>query len=90
MKTIYKYPVPLTDDFTLDLPKGAKVLTVQMQHGEPQLWVLVDPENYTVKRSFRLVGTGHSVPTVGIWYINTFQLDNGSVVFHLFEYQNAD
>jgi len=87
MKTIYKYPVSLTDEFILDLPKDAKILTVQMQHGKPQLWVLVDPENYTVERKFRLAGTGHSVPTGAIWYINTFQLDNGSLVFHLFEYQ---
>lgn len=27
----------------LDLPEGAEILDVQMQHGQARLWALVDP-----------------------------------------------
>jgi len=85
MKRIYKYPVPLTDDFTLALPRNAQILTVQMQHEKPQLWALVDPAVSNVERNFIVRGTGHPVDDEGLEYINTFQLANGTLVFHLFE-----
>lgn len=43
MFTIYKYPIPIEDKFTLDLPIGARILCIQMQREEPQLWTIVDP-----------------------------------------------
>jgi len=87
-KTIFKYPVVVADTFVLNLPKGAETLTVQIQHKEPQLWVLLDPNAPKEERFFRLAGTGHPITyDMGreYKYINSFQLDNGNLVFHLFE-----
>ena len=87
MLSIFKYPIPMDDYCSLDLPKGAKILTVQEQHGEPQIWALVDPEKQTEIRNFRLAGTGHPIKEKeeDLSHIETFQMMNGTLVFHLFE-----
>jgi len=87
MQSVYKYPILLDDYFSLDLPKGAKILDVQAQKGEPQLWALVKPDEEKEKRNFRLAGTGHPIkesPETLI-YIGTFQTLNGGFVGHVFE-----
>ena len=93
MLTIFKYPVPAEDHFTLEMPKGAKILTVQAQRGNPQLWAMVDSETKKEKRYFRLAGTGHPLGDDYlkiINYIGTFQMGNGVLVFHLFEIKGSD
>lgn len=40
MQKVFKYTIPIKDYFSLDLPKGAKILTIREQHGKPQLWHL--------------------------------------------------
>ena len=87
MRRVFKYTVPVEDYFSLEMPGGAKVLTVQNQHGEPQLWALVNPDNPTETRNFRLVGTGHPIsenPDM-LDYIGTFQLADGAFIGHVFE-----
>lgn len=84
-QVIYKYPVQ-PEEFTLMLPKGAKILTAQTQFDTPQMWALVDPEAQPEPRRFVALPTGlifHD-PTP-IEYINTFRLLGGSLIFHLFE-----
>lgn len=86
MRTVYKYPVSVSDIFTLELPQGAEILTVQTQGGGVSLWALVDPDAPTEGVSFRLAGTGHPVREASeLQYINTFQLSGGALVFHLFK-----
>ena len=87
MNKVFKYPVPVQDRFSLNLPQGARILTVQEQHGEPQIWALVNPENVIETRNFCLAGTGHSIEEneENLNYIGTFQLYNGDFIEHLFE-----
>lgn len=85
MRTIHKFPVE-TGAFGLYLPKGAKVLTVQAQAGQPQMWVLLDTDNETERRTFVTFPTGGEIgPNLHLDYIGTFQLAGGNLVFHLFE-----
>jgi len=86
MLTIYKFPIPIADNFTLPLPSGAACLSVQVQHGQPCLWALCeDPEAGPIKpRKFRLAGTGHPIAKGGK-FVGTFQLNGGALVCHLFE-----
>jgi hypothetical protein len=84
-KGIYKYPVPVTASFTLDMPRGAEVLTVQVQHGEPVLWALVDVAASLERREFAVHGTGHEMPEGERRYVGTFQLEGGHFIGHLFE-----
>jgi hypothetical protein len=83
MDTIYKYPV--TPMMTLHLPRTAIPLTVQVQHGEPQLWVRLDPDAETVERTFLCLGMGDDVPAHAGPWIGTFQLEGGLLVYHVFE-----
>ena len=84
---VYKYTVPMEDYFSLDLPKGAKILTVQEQHGKPQLWALVKQGERNEKRNFRLADTGQPIEESPetLNYIGTFQLTGGSFIGHVFE-----
>ncbi len=89
---VFKYPVPVEDKFTLTLPVGAKVLDVQAQHGEPQLWALVrDPWVHEHQRTFILRGTGHPIEEAAdrLSYCGTFQMSRGHLVFHVFEVTNG-
>lgn len=85
MFTIWKFPVPISDLFTIKMPTGARLLTVQLQNGEPQLWALVDTSAPSVRRGLRVHGTGHRVESDIGAHIASFQLLNGSLVFHVFD-----
>lgn len=83
--TIWKYPIPIADSFSLDMPSGAEALAVQVQHGQPCIWAAVDPKAEIIKVKFVLHGTGHHVSDDAGHYIGSFQVDGGNLVFHLFE-----
>lgn len=83
---VFKYPIRLLDEFTLPLPDGAKVLSVQAQAGAPVLWALVDETAPPKLRSFILRGTGHAIATKApLAYVGTFQLHGGNFIGHVFE-----
>lgn len=86
MKTIWKYEVPVQDEFVVPLPGRAEVLSVGVQYDKPQMWVLVDPNERRVPRTFSVVGTGHPVDLNRVGrFIGTFQLMDGVFIGHLFE-----
>lgn len=87
MKTIWKYT--LQPEIEIAIPVEAKILAVQEQHGEAQLWVLVNPQQPTQLRKFKSYGTGHKIPDEPGEYIGTFQLKNMCLVFHVFELSNG-
>lgn len=85
MKTIWKYELPYEDNFSIQMPKAAKILDVQVQHEKPCIWALVDDYADTETRTFFLFGTGHPVKPFNVKYIGTFQMKGGALVYHLFE-----
>lgn len=89
MKTIYKYNLEVTDVQQVQLPKEAKILCVQTQHGEPHLWAEVDTDKTPEARTIEIFGTGHPISQEmgqNRRYISTFQLQGGLLVFHAYEY----
>ena len=83
---IWKWTLEVTDRQQLPIPKGAKLLTVQTQHGLPQLWALVDEEAPIVNRNFATYGIGNMMPDGDPGeYVGTYQIYGGAVVFHVFE-----
>ncbi len=42
MKRVYKYPLRVNDRQIVKLPKGAEILSVQIQRGDICLWALID------------------------------------------------
>jgi hypothetical protein len=82
MKTVYKYPFPIMDDFTLTLPAGALLLKADMQGHQPMLWAQVDTDRPLVAYRFFVSGTGHPLPD-DLSHVATFF--NEPFVWHLWE-----
>jgi hypothetical protein len=82
---IFKYELYITDGVQeLRLPKGAEILTVQVQAARLMFWAIVHPHFETEKRCFSVYGTGHEMnPTITHKYIATVQ--NFQLVWHIFE-----
>jgi hypothetical protein len=89
VSVIWKYPLwpdDARDVVPLDMPANSQILAIQFQEGAgPCLWALVDPQQPTEQRQFRVVGTGHSIDEDTGQYLGTFQMMNGALVFHVFE-----
>jgi hypothetical protein len=85
MKTIWKYQLVIQDSQPLTMPKGAEILTVQVQNNIPCIWALVDPDAEIEHREFCMFGTGHDFGLIDYKYIGTFQIHEGLLAFHLFE-----
>ena len=85
--TIWKFPIPFADTFSIDMPAGAKLLHVAEQHRDVCLWALVNPTAPKEPRYFCIAGTGHPIdtPCQQLQYVGTFLLESGRLVFHLFE-----
>ncbi len=95
---IYKYAlefgkyVPELNDFSneclIQMPSDARVLSVQLQNGEPTLWALVDPElrGGMETRKFVLMMTGEKFEgfMANLVYHATLQHPEG-LVLHIFE-----
>lgn len=85
MLTIWKFPVPITDEFTLDIPRPATVLSFGLDPaGVPCVWCVVDPAEPKTECTFALLGTGNPdhdgvglLPFVG-------SVTHGRFVWHLF------
>ncbi len=89
-KQIWKFAIN-TNSFTIKMPKGSEILTMQTQNETPCIWALVNPENVKELRHFEIYATGQDIHydmANEHKYINTFQSNSGSLVFHLFERVN--
>jgi len=84
MKTIWKFPLQVTDEQYVEMPMFTQVPDVQVQDGIPCLWALVDPAYQKSPKKIITHGTGHDVPVTTGNYIATYQLSSG-LVFHVFE-----
>lgn len=83
---IFKYPFEIKERFSIEMPAGADILTVQNQREVGTMWALTDPTEKMEKRNFAIVGTGHEFdPQQGFEYIGTFQMLGGVMVWHVFE-----
>ncbi len=63
MNVIYKYQLPILEKFTLQLPKGAKILRVDVVEGVPNLWALVNKHAVEDERKFEMYKTGQDIGT---------------------------
>lgn len=61
-RVIFKYQMPVLEQFTIDLPKNAEIIRVQDQDGVFWLWAVVDTDAPMEKRYFRAFKTGASIP----------------------------
>lgn len=82
--TIFKFCLEVTDEQTISMPKGARILSVAEQRDELCLWSLVDETRPTEERTIYVVGTGNPAKHVDTAiFIGTVQIS--SFVWHIFE-----
>jgi hypothetical protein len=81
-KTIFKYPINITDYQVLRMPAEAEVNHVGLDPtGRPCVWAIVDENSPARNVGISIRGTGHAIPDDGI-FIGTFL--KGSHVWHVF------
>lgn len=84
MSQVWKFV--LQPEIEVEMPKGAKLLSVACQGSEICLWAKVDPNAGNETRSFVGYGTGHEIPDdMHLEFVGTALLDGGAMVFHIFE-----
>ena len=86
IRKIFKYEIQGQDRFTIQMPKGAVILCVQVQDRNAFIWAEVDPVATPEERVFELFITGGEIfYDMGVErkYIGTFQAC--SYVYHLYE-----
>lgn len=90
MKTIWKFPAPLTEGgaLTVSMPVEAQILALKMQGEVPCIWALCDDAFPKVDRHFTWRGTGTFADGLSLKdHVGTVQIEQVGVnyVFHLFE-----
>jgi hypothetical protein len=82
---IWKFTLLGADIQEVIMPKGAKILTVQTQHGNICLWALCNPLASKETRKVAIYGTGNPISGNCGTYISTFQMFGGDLIFHAFD-----
>jgi len=84
-KRIFKYPLELNESQYITIPKDHKILSVQVQRDTICVWALIDDDTERIVQPIRIVGTGHSIPSMNPLgeYIGTVQ--QGGFVWHVFK-----
>jgi hypothetical protein len=73
MKQIWKYPLELTEMQSIDMPIGAKPLSVGVQGRTPVLWAEVDPDKSLTSVVIQIIATGVPFGT-NYNFVGTFQV----------------
>lgn len=61
-KAIFKYQMPVLEQFEMKLPQGALIIRMEDQGGMFWLWAVVDTRAPDETRKFRAFKTGASIP----------------------------
>ena len=93
MKMIYKYPLGMdiyhNAVYEIEMPKAAKILSVQEQGGFPVIWAVVNPKKEKRKYVFQVFGTGFEMTDYDkkhYHYVKTVQQPSHyNLVWHIFE-----
>lgn len=84
MRTIWKFEIPISDAFSIPMPRAAKVLAVGEQNHGLVMWADVSTNQPKLPRRFSVRGTGNPIPHTYDAYIGTVQMSNG-LVWHVYE-----
>lgn len=81
---VWKFNLSVQSELKVSMPVGAQIISVQLQNDTPVMWAIVDTQAEKETKIFRVYGTGHNMPSMGLFYIGTWQEKSG-FVWHLFE-----
>lgn len=76
MKTVYKYPIRITDKQLIAFPENAEIKHVGLDpNGVPCLWIELDTKQPDQLRDLYIVGTGRPIPEEATKHIGSFVQD---------------
>ena len=85
MRVIWKYHLPdYPGEVDIEMPSDSKILDIQVQHGKPVMWVMVETASHPINRNFKVYASGEQVFEDAGDYKGTWQTVFG-LVWHLFE-----
>lgn len=61
MITIYKYPLAITDEQTIEIFRQHRILSIQYQGDKLMMWAQVDTETQKIEKRMYIYGTGHEL-----------------------------
>ena len=86
MRTIHKFLIPITDQQTVPLQPDAIIRSAQVQHDVLCLWAEIpDTRLFPEQRTIWIFGTGHPMPEAELRFIDTVQMLDGALVWHVYE-----
>lgn len=88
LNTIWKFSIPVADEFTLKMPLGSVPLSVGVQSHGPVLWAAVNNDAIDEEEHrFSLRGTGYPMRKrlMTNRFVGTFRIEHLGLVFHLFD-----
>ena len=68
-RTIWKYQLPVLEEFILEMPKGAEIIRIADQGGMLWAWAVVDTEAPLEARRFLAFKTGAAMPDSNLRYL---------------------
>lgn len=84
-RTIWKFPIPLRETVTIEMPWNAWILSAALADGELTLWALVDPKSDPGQFTFHVYATGDPCPDgMSDRFIGTVAYPDGSI-WHVFQ-----
>ena len=88
MKTIYKYPLEITDSQIIKMPINAEILHSGLDpQGTPCVWAAVNTGNADEDQTVWIVGTGNPIPRQARRHLGSFV--QPPYVWHAFLGENA-
>lgn len=87
-RVIYKYQMPVLEEFEMDLPAGAEIIRVQDMDGMFWMWAVVNTDAPVERRKFVSFKTGAKIPDhLNIRYIGFcaifVQMELGLYIFEV-------
>lgn len=85
---VWKYELPMSNEFTVDIPANYRILSVHPQFGKYQMWVLNDALSEPRPVLFCMVGTGQELPKLPadkyVQHVATIKQYDDTIMLHLF------
>jgi hypothetical protein len=95
---IFKYTIPVTDEPSVEMHKGAQIIHVDEKPAQPGsnifggdnhlcIWAVVDPSEPLIQHRFVIFGTGNPIDGYegeDLYHIGTVLMRNG-LVWHVFD-----
>jgi len=68
-RTIWKYQIPVLEDFEVDLPKGAEIIRFENEGGLLWIWAIVNPDAPIEPKRLLAFKTGAEIPDMDLNYL---------------------